>query len=58
MGTGLGLRFDLKFVLLRADFGLKLRDPQETDGSKWILANRPFNRKQDVTMVIGIGYPF
>lgn len=58
VGTGLGLRFDLKFVLLRADFGLKLRDPQETDGSKWILANRPFNRKQDVTMVIGIGYPF
>ena len=58
VGTGLGLRFDLKFVLLRADFGLKLRDPQEREGSKWILASRPFDRKQDVTMVIGIGYPF
>jgi outer membrane protein assembly factor BamA len=58
VGTGLGFRFDLKFVLLRADFGLKLRDPQETDGSKWIPFNRPFNRKNDVTMVIGIGYPF
>jgi len=58
VGTGLGLRFDLKFVLLRADFGLKLRDPQEREGSKWIPLSRPFNRKQDVTMVIGIGYPF
>jgi len=58
IGTGIGLRFDIKFVLLRADFGLKLRDPQERDGSKWIPAYRPFNRKEDVTMVIGIGYPF
>lgn len=58
VGTGLGLRFDLKFVLLRADFGLKLRDPQDREGSKWIPFNRPFNRKNDLTMVIGIGYPF
>jgi len=58
VGTGLGLRFDLKFVLLRADFGLKVRDPQETEGSKWIPFNRPYDRKKDVTMVIGIGYPF
>jgi outer membrane protein assembly factor BamA len=58
VGTGIGLRFDIKFVLLRVDFGLKLRDPQERDGSKWIPAYRPFNRKDDVTMVIGIGYPF
>ena len=58
VGTGLGLRFDLKFVLLRADFGLKLRDPQDRVGSKWIPFNRPFDRKQDLTMVIGIGYPF
>lgn len=58
VGTGAGLRFDLKFVLLRADFGLKLRDPQERVGSKWIPFSRPFNRKQDITMVIGIGYPF
>jgi outer membrane protein assembly factor BamA len=58
VGTGLGLRFDIKFVLLRVDFGLKLRDPQQRDGSKWIPAYRPFSRKEDITMVIGIGYPF
>ncbi len=58
VGTGLGLRLDFKFVLLRADFGMKLRDPQATDGSKWIPINGTFDRKQDLTMVIGIGYPF
>ncbi len=58
VGAGLGLRFDIKFVLLRADFGLKLRDPQISDGSKWIPLSRPFNFRDDLTMVIGIGYPF
>ena len=58
VGAGLGLRFDIKFVLLRADFGLKLRDPQISEGSKWIPLSRPFNFRDDLTMVIGIGYPF
>lgn len=58
VGSGLGLRFDLKFVLLRADFGIKLRDPQATTGTKWIPLNGTFDRKSDLTMVIGIGYPF
>jgi len=58
IGTGLGLRFDLKFVLLRADMGLKVRDPQETENSKWIPFSRSFDRKRDMTLVVGIGYPF
>jgi len=58
VGTGLGLRFDIKFVLLRADFGLKLRDPQITKGTKWIPLSRPYNMRDDFTMVFGIGYPF
>lgn len=58
VGTGFGFRFDIKFVLLRADFGLKLRDPQITYGSKWILLNRSYDIRNDLTMVIGIGYPF
>jgi hypothetical protein len=58
VGSGLGLRFDIKFVLLRADFGIKLRDPQATEGTKWIPLNGTFDRKSDLTMVIGIGYPF
>lgn len=58
VGTGFGLRFDLKFLLLRTDLGLKLRDPQYTEGSKWIPLSRPFNTRDDVSIVIGIGYPF
>jgi hypothetical protein len=38
--------------------GLKLRDPQITSGSKLIPLSRPYNFRNDVTMVIGIGYPF
>lgn len=58
VGAGLGLRFDIRFVLLRADLGMKLRDPRATEGSKWIPLNGTFDSKRDLTMVIGIGYPF
>jgi len=58
VGAGVGLRFDIKFVLLRADFGLKLRDPMISDGSKWIPLTRSYNLSNDLAMVIGIGYPF
>jgi len=59
VGTGLGLRFDLSFVLVRVDMGMKLRDPWLTNGSKWILMNdKGYNFKNDFTVVLAIGYPF
>jgi hypothetical protein len=58
IGTGAGLRFDFQFVIGRLDFGMKLRDPSLTGGSKLIVLNRPYNFRDDFTMVIGIGYPF
>jgi len=58
VGTGLGMRFDLKFVLLRADMGIKLRDPAIQDTPKWIRLRRPYNFREDFTFVLGIGYPF
>ena len=45
VGTGTGFRFDLKFVIARIDVGMKLRDPTITDGSKWIVFNRPYTFK-------------
>jgi hypothetical protein len=62
IGTGIGFRFDLKFVIARVDIGMKLRDPllhdvQFTEGSHWIFLNGPYKRK-DFTIVLGIGYPF
>ncbi len=58
VGTGAGFRFDLSFVLLRADMGMKLRDPWLTGGSKWIIMNRAYNFRNDFTVVVAIGYPF
>lgn len=58
VGSGLGLRFDFNFVLLRTDLGVKLRDPAIIDGSKWIAAQRSYSFKDDFTFVIAIGYPF
>jgi outer membrane protein assembly factor BamA len=58
VGTGAGFRFDLSFVLMRADLGMKLRDPWISSGSKWIVMNRPYNFKDDFTLVVAIGYPF
>lgn len=54
---GAGLRVNLNFILLRVDFGMKLRDPSLAEGSrligpdKWLLrGNNAFH--------FGIGYPF
>jgi len=58
VGVGFGLRYDIKFVLLRTDIGLKLRDPSITSGSKIIPLSRAYHLKDDMTLVFGIGYPF
>ena len=58
VGSGFGWRFDLKFVLLRADLGLKIRDPKLAMNDRWIVTNpNPIN-KNSLALVISIGYPF
>ena len=70
VGTGTGFRFDFKFVIARVDIGMKLRDPllgqvyadgtfmpPQNTGPKWIFLNGPY-RREDFTIVLGIGYPF
>jgi len=57
VGTGVGFRFDFKFVIGRVDVGMKLRDHLLPDGSRWIFLNQPYKRN-DFTVVLGIGYPF
>jgi outer membrane protein assembly factor BamA len=58
IGTGTGFRFDFNFVIARVDMGMKLRDPSISEGSKWIIMNRPYNFADDFAIVLGIGYPF
>jgi outer membrane protein assembly factor BamA len=57
IGTGLGIRLDFNFFLIRGDFGLKLRDPVLPEGKRFIPTNRGFE-KSDLKFQFGIGYPF
>ncbi len=53
-GSGLGLRFDLNFFLLRLDLAMKLRDPARTNGH-WMPVREGV---KDLNLTFGIGYPF
>lgn len=57
VGTGLGLRFDLKYFIFRLDTGLKLRDPVADKGLRWIPGSRAYSY-DDVAFNFAIGYPF
>lgn len=52
--TGLGLRFDIKFAVLRLDWGVQLHNPNRPAGDRWI---RTFNWK-NTALNFGVGYPF
>lgn len=61
IGTGLGFRFNLPFLLFRLDFGIKVYDPARRGRDRWIIRRydllNPF--KENLTLLnIGIGYPF
>ena len=57
IGTGVGLRFDFSFFILRFDFGLKLRNPALPKGEKFIF-DKGYIEKDQWTFNFGIGYPF
>ena len=54
VNTGLGLRIDAYFVILRIDWGLQLHNPGWPEGQRWI-----HNFKWDnMAINFGVGYPF
>jgi len=58
IGSGVGLRFDLSFLIFRVDLGWKLVDPAQPLGKRWV-GNKIFpNPIQNSEVNIGIGYPF
>ena len=57
VGTGAGLRLDVNFFLLRFDLGLKLHDPMQAEGQRFVLLNRNGGFNKSV-FNIAIGYPF
>jgi outer membrane protein assembly factor BamA len=57
LGTGLGLRFDFSFFILRFDFGMPLYDPAYPENERW-LSTFDELELNDFTLNFGIGYPF
>ena len=55
VGTGLGLRFDFNFFVLRTDVGFPIRTPYVTDDSNWLVGNDIF---KNAHFYLAIGYPF
>ncbi len=58
--TGLGLRYDFSFFLIRFDWGIPLHDPSYTEGDRWVIKNisdRKWVFNQTI-LNIAVGYPF
>jgi outer membrane protein assembly factor BamA len=55
-GAGLGLRFDLSFLILRFDAGTKIYDPSRQEGERWVFFKESFWKNS--AGYIAIGYPF
>ncbi|MDR0799785.1 MAG: BamA/TamA family outer membrane protein [Dysgonamonadaceae bacterium] len=56
IGAGAGLRFDWSFLILRFDFGWKVRDPAQEESERWVLLKNRFWK--DTRFYVAIGYPF
>lgn len=58
IGTGLGVRLDLDFFVIRFDVGMKVRDPALIDSNEeWVILSQP-NYLKNLTYNIALGYPF
>jgi outer membrane protein insertion porin family len=62
VGTGFGCRLDFSFLIIRFDLGIKMYDPARDPGSRFVLSrgftDPPFHHQRNLTLNLGIGYPF
>ena len=54
---GLGIRVNLDFILVRVDWGMKVYDPVNTAGARWIGPAHWLNAN-NFAIHFGVGYPF
>ena len=54
LNTGIGMRIDITFVILRLDWGVQLHSPNAPVGERWI---HNFKWK-NTALNFGVGYPF
>lgn len=55
LSYGAGIRFDLGFLLLRFDGGVRAYDPGRPEGERWVIFKPTLNR---MAWHFAIGYPF
>ena len=55
LGTGLGLRYDMDFLVLRLDWGMALHNPANTHKSGYYNIDK---LKDNMALHFAIGYPF
>jgi outer membrane protein assembly factor BamA len=65
VGTGFGVRMDLSFFVIRLDAAVKVVDPLQAEGNRWVLFRDNSNFKgpkgvfsNPLVFNFGIGYPF
>lgn len=62
VGTGVGMRLDLQFLILRLDVAFPLRVPYRAEGERWVFDQIDFGnkswRKENLIFNLAIGYPF
>lgn len=59
VGSGMGLRWDFEFFLLRLDLASKMINPAMVEGKKWVFNKTSFSSAENpIEFNIGIGYPF
>ena len=62
IGSGVGLRFDFSFLVLRLDAGVKIYDPARPSGTRFIWDDGfkfgAFANTETVVYNLGVGYPF
>src|SRR5690606_23230844 len=60
--AGVGLRFDLSFLVLRTDLAFPIRKPWLAEGDRWVLDKINFGdrewRRENLVFNLAIGYPF
>ncbi len=62
IGTGVGIRYDFNFFILRLDVAFPIRKPYLEPNDRWVFNQIDFGskdwRKQNLVFNIAIGYPF
>ncbi|MEJ7664215.1 MAG: BamA/TamA family outer membrane protein [Hymenobacter sp.] len=56
VGSGLGIRMDFTFLILRFDIATKVYDP--TDDEPWLIRRALRQTRNQTVVNVGLGYPF